>query len=172
MHALRTDRQTSLLDGPSSCALCSLPDRRSALTVEAIAFILGQEIVQTHSTPVSGICSCLWHRLQLPAKSKMQVAKGRPDLRPTPPQDNQPFVVLSQLAREAPFVHAQLSLCTVPSTQCCRGAVVMPPGLAGGGRQGRSTATSPTGRSRSTIPCHHCPTLFLSNCKTWKNPRA
>lgn len=81
LHVLRTDRQTSM------------PDQCSAHTVSD----------SLH--PWSGEHANTWHshvrrqllplaRAPAPAKNKMQVAEGRPDLCPTPPQDNQPFVVL------------------------------------------------------------------------------
>ena len=107
MRALRTDRPP----------WCSLPDLHSARTVEAIAFIFGQESVQTHGTPMPGINACLWHRLQLPTKNKTQAAKGRPDLHPTPPQDNQPFVVLLSAGSRGTFCSRTTSPvhCVLPS---------------------------------------------------------
>lgn len=112
---------------------CSLPNLCSARTVEEKAFILGRESVQTRGTPTAGINSCLWHGLQLPTKNETQAAKGRPTLHPTPPRDNQLFVVLFSAGSRGTFC----SRTTFPVHSVLHS--VVPPGLAGGGRQGRST---------------------------------
>lgn len=50
---------------------------------------------------MSGSNSCLW--LQIPTENKTQAAKGRPDLHPIPPQDNQPFAVFSSAGSRGTF---------------------------------------------------------------------
>lgn len=123
MRALHTHRPTC----------CSLPNLCSARTVEEKTFILGRESMQTHGTPTAGINSCPWHRLQLPTKNKIEAAKGRPTLHPTTPRDNQLFVVLFSAGSRGTLC----SRTTFPVHSVLHS--VVPPGLAGGGRQGRST---------------------------------
>lgn len=134
-------------------------------SAQLTAFTLGQGSAQTHGTTMSGINSCPRHGVQLPIKNKIQVAKGRPNLCPTPPQDNQPFVVLFSAGSTG-------TVCIVSSTQCCRSTVVMPRGRAGGGRQGRSTAASPTGHSWSTIPWPPLSYLVSFQLQDMENPQS
>ena len=118
-----------------------------------MAFVLGQESAQTDGTAVSGANSCLWRGLQLPTKKKTRAANGRPGPRPTPPQDNRPFVVLSAGSR-ATFRPRP----TVPAPRVLRSALPRSRGdasRAGGGwqtRQEHSHVTDGTAVSHHPLP--------------------
>lgn len=134
-HALRPAGQTSLPDRPPSppgppCRAGVPLSRWRPSPAAPVGTARGRVVLLCQD-------SCLRHGLRLPATGKTQVAKGSPELRPTPPQGNQTFLVFSQHLLPA----HRLPCASCPPL----GAAAMPAGRAGGGRQGRSAAASPRG---------------------------